>query len=231
MEKIIDRFERVINKSVRELTENDLIEILQDENYHDFFKDPDEVLILLKEIFKLNKDAVVRRQISLTIYSIELVKSEATLDATFNSYSNDEITRETLESTVKEFISSDDTLLSLIAVSCALLSLENINLSEYEEKIKDDFNCLKEIFNSIGNTNDSYLTKTTLLNYIFQIREEYYIKYSVDLLDNLDWIEDQLKEIHNFEDEYLRKNIPTSVDITPEQLGYIDITKLKDKGD
>ena len=231
MEKIIDTFEKRIGKSIRELTENELIEILKAEEYRDFFKDPDSSLIILDAINQLNKYEKIKKETSLIIFNIKLLRAEAIVDSEFNSYKSNEITRDDLENKVISFIESDDTFLSTVAVSCALISLETIEVRKYKDIIIKNFNGIRETLNIIKSEPDSYPLRISLLEFIFQIREDYFVKYDDDLLKDLDWVNTELDEIHQYEDMAIRKAMPKEINIDPEQLGFIDITKLNEGGE
>ena len=232
MEKIIDIFEKKVGKSIRELTEEDIIDILKNEGYRDFFKNPDNALIILGAISKMNTYETVRKEAALVSYNIMLIRAEALVDSAFNSYSDDEIDANELKEKIKNFIlDKDDRLLSLVAVACSLLSLGEMDVSAYLDNIDGDIAYVKEILDTIWDLDSSYPMKVSLFEFLFQIREDYFIRYNTDILKDIEWINLRLKELHEYEDEFLRKDLPKEVPVEPEELGHIDITKLnKRKG-
>ena len=105
-----------------------------------------------------------------------------------------------------------------------MIALEDLNLSEEQDLIQSSTEKLEQIFKNFGSMENSYPIRCDLIDLIHQVREIYFERYNKEIL-NEKWISDEEDKLTDFEDEKIEE-IP-DCGIEPEELGYLDITKLK----
>ena len=233
--KLIDRFEKQYGKSVRELNIDSLNKLISNEKYSSFFKNPDNFLEILKEIKRFHTDEKFKQVLQTIISSVELVKTEATLDSVFASYKKDEIEKEELLEKVKTMIADENPIVSISAILCSFIGFDDFDISL--EEFKKKFESLMKLYEELSEDfKISYKLRCDLLDILYSSRDEYFNKTSIDVVDSIkdfkSWEDNVLDALHSFEDKIIAENGLEpfkQVNIKPEELNLIDITKLKEK--
>lgn len=224
--RAIEKFEKQLNKKLEALTYDDLLKIMQDEKYKEFFATPKSTLEIISELIDRNLDKNFVKELYTTKYSIELVWDETLIDNTFTRYKKKEITKEKLGEELKFYRKSSNSLLSISAFLCTMIGAPEIDLKNDEERLIDAIKSCNDIFYEISDYSSSYKLRCDIVDLIYTIREYWWNRYEADILNNINWVDNETDALTEFEHK-LTGNKINGINIKPEQMGFIDITKLK----
>lgn len=225
--RTIEKFEKQLNKKLEALTYNDLLVVMQDEKYKEFFATPKNTLEIISELIDRNLDKNFVKELYTTKYSLELVWDETLIDNIFTKYKKKEIIKEKLEEELKFYRKSSNSLLSISAFLCTMIGAPEIDLKSDEERLIDAIKYCKDIFEyEISDCSSSYKLRCDIVDLIYTTREYWWNKYETDILKDIDWVDNETDALTEFEHK-LTGNKINGINIKPEQMGFIDITKLK----
>lgn len=220
----INIFEKEIGITLEKLDYEKLLLIMQNSKYKKFFNTPKKTLDILDAIIEVNRNQNFIKELYTTKYSIELVEDECLIENLFKKMQENKITQDELLKELKDIRNSSDCLFSISAFLCSLVSkFENIREEEniLIERIKET----EKIFNLISDIS-SYKLKCDIIDLIYQVREYWFDAYGTDILLNISWVDNETDKLAEYEEKIYGKI--KSVNIKPEELGLIDITKLKE---
>ena len=233
---LIDDFERTIGKPVRLLSTSDLINLLRDGSIiKKYFTSIENSIILLDTIEKINEDPEVRCTVYTIRESLELREAWILIDTLFKKFRHGEISREELSKTISDYTKSSNIILALLTYECVLSVLVDINLSKDQQHIKDLVEKSKDIFNKLTvNIAVSYQMQTALADLLYTLNADNFDRYGEEI--DLKWLDKIVSKFNEFqeeiyqldESEYKFGGYQTGK-LLPEDLGLIDITKLKEE--
>ena len=220
--KTIQDFEKFLGKRASDTTEDDLIKFFTETDFKE--QTPHVIVDFLETLM----DHVSNENFKKDIFSIrtasQLLEDEEIIDSIFSNYRLGKITRDELLNRIKQNFQSDDPIFVFSNMLCSMIALEDLNLSEEQDLIQSSTEKLEQIFKNFGSMENSYPIRCDLIDLIHQVREIYFERYNKEIL-NEKWISDEEDKLTDFEDEKIEE-IP-DCGIEPEELGYLDITKLK----
>lgn len=221
----LSQLKQKIGIKIEDLNEETLLYILKNPEYKNFFNDRRLFLGLLDEILERNQDKNFLKEIYTIKYSLELLQNEEIISNLFTSYRNESITREKLLETMKNYRNSEDSIFVISVFICSLIALPDVDLSLEIEKLEKNIEKVKSIFENLGELKGSYNLRCDLIDLICQIRTKIFSVYNHSI--DISWLDKEIDKIDEFTLEILNKRELPEINIKPEQLGFIDITKLK----
>jgi len=227
MKNLIDNFEKQFGKSVRNLTESDLEKCISDKKYAVYFSE-DNVFLFIDGLIKLNSNSNFIKTLVALKYSLSLEINERIISALFSKYRNNIINRDELIKQMNEIKQKD--FISVISVDlCSMIALSNLDISSDESLLKTSIEDIKDkIFLMIGSDIEkTHKLRCDLLDLIYQTRENFFSKYQTDILQDITWVDEETSKLTEWDDAKEKESTFPSAKISPEELGLIDITKLK----
>lgn len=225
----IKTFENKIGMRIEDLNEEKLIEIIKNPDNIEFFKETKTTLDLLDIILEKHRDEAFLKEILTLKHSTEMIDNERLLNDVFEKYRNEKITREKLVEELRRFLDSSDPKFVISTIICMLIALGDIDLSGDIELIKSNIEKFKNIFDTIGKIEKSYQLRCDLIDLMYILRAKFFENYAIEL--EMNWVDTEVDRIDEFASKLLESQAGTSeipeIDIKPEELGFIDITKLK----
>lgn len=226
--KLIDNFEKDIRKPVRFLDEDDLNKIFNNDNLmKKYFIDPEKCDEILDEIIKRCNSSKTIETLIILKNKLIMLRCQSKINDIFSDYRAGSIDRQRLLEEMKKMRETADSIEMLSAILCSLISLSDVSLLEDKADIQNGIEGIHRIIKSLGDIKESYSLRCDLIDLIYQVREWYFTRNQVDLLKDIEWVTEETNKLNEFEDSMLEE-IP-DINISPESLGYIDITKLKGK--
>lgn len=222
--RILEQFEKQLNKKLEVLTYNDFLELLKNDNYSFYFSNTKNALEIITGLIERNNDKNFIKELFTLKYQIEIVEDEEIIESLFNRFKNKEITKEKLDETLKNYRTSTDPLFVISVFLCSLINKNDIE--NEKEKLINDIKNSENIFFNISDYNTSYDLRCSIIDLIYAIREYWWNAYETDILENINWVDNETDALIKFKNEKIGNEIK-SLDIKPEQMGFIDITKLK----
>ena len=226
---LLKEFEVKTKVLAKDLTEKKLIEIMETEEFSYFFSNSFKAVELFDEIILEVKNPIFIKELNTVRHTFNLLHIEKLLTLLFAARESEEIDDKKFQTRIISNFNSDDPLFAISTLACILVSkyeLEIIGNDEYFEIFKKNISSLDKIFESLGRVENSYRFRTEVLDFLYTLREEYFIEFNKDLLESADWLERELQILNTFEESFINANEIDSVDIPPNSLGLIDITKL-----
>lgn len=222
---MIKKFEKRIGKTVENITEDELYKFIKDANlYEDFFKFSDFKLDLIDRLLKRNSEDEFGKNLICLRYETELEQDEKILDKTFEQYRNKQITREELLEKMEKFKGSLDPIFVISTFICSLLVLDDVDLRNDIDKINMNIGRMKMIFDEIERNEKSLNLRCNMIDLLYYLRTRFFETYNIVL--DISWVDNEVDLIDKFLSDKLNRELP-EINIKPEQLGFIDITKLK----
>ena len=83
----------------------------------------------------------------------------------------------------------------------------------------------KPIFESLGRIESSYQIRADLIDLLYTVRTKVFVEYGESI--DVSWVDEETNKLDEFGFELLNNRELPEINIKPEQLGFIDITKLK----
>jgi len=130
---------------------------------------------------------------------------------------------------MKQYRESSDPLFVISVFICSLIAIQDVDLSTEKNVLIENIKKVEEIFNQIGRIENSYVLRCDIIDLIYQVRERYFLAYEEDILKEISWVDQKADEVNLFAEKTLNTETLPKINIKPEQLGFIDITKLKNK--
>lgn len=221
----ISEFEKRTGIRLEDLKEENFIKILQNPEYNELFSDKNSLMDLLDEILNRNQDIEFKKELNSVKVMLQLSIDEEIIDNLFKRYRNNEITREKLLETMKIYRTSTDPIFVLSVFICSLIALKDVDLREEKAILIDSIEKIKLIFNDLGKIENSYQVRADLIDLLYTVRTKFFIEYEDEL--DISWVDDETDKLDQFTFEFLKNRELPEVNIKPEELGFIDITKLK----
>lgn len=153
----------------------------------------------------------------------ELQLCEKDIDEIFTKYVEDN-DRDTLLDLVKYTISEKKGIPSVSMALCTMIALEDQDISIYYKIVFESINNLFLRISTLELDESTYTTYCDVLDLIIQT--QFYWNSRYDSKIDVSGLDECLVELHNFEYEVLESGKRSSVDIEPELLELLDITKL-----
>ena len=226
---LLKQFEKEIGFSVQELTEEKLIEILTDEEYSHFFTYHSRAVELFDEIIPEIENDLFLKELNTVRHTLNLSNIADLLQKLFESRKKEEITDEEFQEKIQKNFESEDPIYVISTLVCLLLSKHSMNIDENFESFKNNIVKIKDIFSNLGRIENSYSFRIELIDLLYTAQQEYFFIYEKDLLEGINWLEEEVDKITEFENNFNPETFE-EIDITPEDLGLIDITKLPKEG-
>lgn len=222
---LLKQFEKETGIQIKDLNEDKLIKIMMDSSYEHFFKSHNKAVELFDDILLYINDDEFKKELFTVRHSFNLLNVEKLLQNLFNSIKNEEITDEEFQNKILQIFESSDPIYVISTLICLLISKYKLDVSNYFEIFKNNVSKIKEIFNTIGRIENSYRFRTEVIDFLYTAQQEFFFEYEKDILENSDWIEFEIDKLTEFEETF-KEEVFESIDIPPEALGLIDITKL-----
>lgn len=223
--RIINQFEKKLNKKLEALSYNDFLDILKNDNYKEFFSNTRDTLEIITTLIERNPNKDFIKELYTLKFQTEMLEDENIINSLFTKARNKEITKEKLEETLKNFRTSIDPLFVVSVFLCSLV--EGSNLKDEETKLIEAIkNIEMNIFSQISDYETSYQLRCSIIDLIYTVREYWWNVYETDILEGINWVDNETDALINFKNQKLGNEIK-SLNIKPEQMGFIDITKLK----
>ena len=222
------KFELIAGITLEGLNEENFTNILKNPEYKEFFEDKKKFLDLLDEILYRNRDQEFLKEINTVKYTIQLFQDEEIISNLFRQYREEKITREKLLETMETYRKSTDPIFVVSVFICSIIALKDVNLSSEFKKLEENIEKFETILKSLGKIENSYALRCDLVDLVYQVKTKIFAEYKYSLNINLEWVDEEIDKLNEFEFEFLnnRKELP-EINVKPEQLGFIDITKLK----
>lgn len=218
------KFELITGITLEGLNEKNFTNILRNPEYKEFFEDKKKFLDLLDEILNRNQDKDFLKEINTLKYSLEMIQDEEIIDNLFKRYRDEKITREKLLETMESYRKSSDPIFVVSVFICSMIALSDVDLSNDINILIDNIEKIKSIFENLGKIENSYKLRSDLIDLIYTVRSKIFVEYGVDI--NVDWVDSETDKLDEFGFKMLNRELP-EINIKPEELGFIDITKLK----
>ena len=202
---------------------------MKEPKFAHFFLDTKEAMDLLDKLIDKNRDNNFKKELNTIKISIQLLDNEKIIDTVFKNYREDKIKREELLKTLKRYRNSSDPLFVVSVFICSLIATQDVNLSQERNILVKNVNDLKALLDNLGRFENSYVLRCNIIDLIYQVRERYFIAYEDDILAGIKWVDAAADELNDFAEKTLSTEVLPKLNVKPEQLGFIDITKLKNK--
>lgn len=158
----------------------------------------------------------------------KIYKSESEIDSIFSKYKEDNI-RDSLKESCISMITSEDQIDSISASLCTMIALEDVDISIYYNSVSNSVNNLFKQISTMSIEKISYSLHCDILDLLIQL--QFYWNSRYDKKIEIEGLDEHLSRLHEFEYNVLESGKNPSVNIDPEDLELLDITKLKRKGD
>lgn len=224
---ILNEFEKEIGISAEMLDEKAMIQIMANPEYSHFFTNTKEAIDLLDSLIEKNQDSTFKKELNTIKISIQLLENEDIINKIFKKYRDNKITRAELLKDLERFRNSSDPIFVISVFICSLIATQDVDLKIEEDKLKKAILETKNLVDDLGRLENSYLLQCNIVDLIYQVRERYFDVYEIDILKDIPWVDEKADELNEYEYELNNGFVVPNVDVTPEQLGFINITKLK----
>lgn len=221
----VESYLKANNKTPSQLTENDLDIILNDPNNRNYFSNVENFKRIIENLILHKLDPKVKEDLYITKYSIDVMEDENLINDLFRKYRRKLITRTEIFETIDEYFTSSDPFFVVLTSICVLMTLFDYKLQEKEEIIKSSLGKIKEILSGFSSIEKTYTLQSNIMDLVYNLREKYFEAYDVDLFED-DYFEKHTIEMNRLEEETIMQEIP-EIPVKPEEMGFIDITKLK----
>ena len=223
--KYLNNFKKITGVEPSSLTEDIFITILQNKHYKELFDTPEKNINLIEELLTLQFPLEFKKELYSVKYSIQLVQNEEIINSTFNLFTEKKINRNQLKEKLENFFNSSDPLFVISSILCSIIAFQDKNIINYKDLISENIIKIKNIFdNELGRIETTYPVRCTIVDLIYQFRENYYQLTGEDISNEIKWVDDETDKLITYKNSLIK---PFESDIPPEQLGCIDITKLK----
>lgn len=225
---LIKKFEQCINKKIDNLTEEDFLNILNSDILIENFKSISEIYNLFNDLSSENFSESILKLINTIKEQFSLINNEELLTNAFDEYLNNSLTREELIEKLKLFENSDDPIFSISAYICSMISLNEVDLKDEEEKIVKKISEIEKILSNLSPLEQSYSIQCEIIDLIYTLREKYFEIYDVDLLLENEWVDQTTLNLNIYGLKYVEKTIvPKNFKYKPSELGLL---YTKEKG-
>ena len=220
----IKEFEKKIGKTVDNITEAEFYNLFKDEKLVEtFLKFPDFRLDLIDRLMYRNEGNDFAKDLLTLRYETELEQDEKILDVTFTNYRENKITRDELLEKMENYKNSLDPIFVISTFICSLLVLDDVDLKKDIEKINMNIGRIKMIFDEIPKNEKSLDLRCNLIDLLYYLRTRFFESYGIVL--DVSWVDNEVDIIDEYLSKKLNRELP-EINIKPEELGFIDITKL-----
>ena len=218
---LINKFEKEFGKSLLYIKNSEFIEIFNKkklaDKYFKSFRDVTDILAFLE------KNSELKEFSNILGLKLSLRKTESALDNIFSRYKEDN-DFEKLKDTIISMILSEDALDSISATLCMLIASYELDLSIYYNIVQKNIDSVFKIIDILPIIEESYSIHCDIIDLLIQLEFYWNNRYDDKITVKL---EEHLEKLHNFEYKVFENSEISSVDISPEVLGLLDITKLK----
>jgi hypothetical protein len=237
-EKMIDLIESKFKINLRKATAQEVSALFQNGKFKSLFNEDNQndFADLLSGIGKIIEEKDTRDVIiaSQMIHSLILARSR--IISYFDSYEDSAIGHEDLVASVQSEIDSDNEIAALNAI---LINYEsNLNLKISSRKLVENLKKISRKLVDILTTKFTYYYKAILIDLVCEVLDRYFtdegVKVCQENPDIWTWVKDEIHKLQEVEDKDFHR--PSEFDIEedsqlPEELGLLDITKLKKRGE
>lgn len=230
----MNKINKMLNKSSEDINLNDVILLSKNEEALKIFsEDLNTGFEFFKDVFNNNKDKDVVREIKPLFYDFKLKIIEKELGSFYRKFEKDKNV-DTLLKSLDEYISSDDFLKSISASIVYIIgSINGLDLTstKYLELLKNNLKELEKLIYALE-METSFPIICELIDLLYSFRNLYFNKYNIDIMDDTTEIQEYIKKLNDFAEPLYKKledeakNIVEKENINPEDMGFIDITKL-----
>jgi len=223
---LINDFKKEFNiNEITDLDQDQLADILSSDKCKKFFTSYNKAINLIDELDAEIIDENIKKQLYVIKLTLSLSQNEAALIDTFTPYHQMNVTREELIERLNSLLKSEDPTFVLSTFVCMRYALPDYKPEVSKETMVEILAKMKEIFNKLDDLLLSYRIRCDLLDLIYQAAEDYFQCYDTPLDEYMKWVNDESTKNNLFEEQFISR---TTADIAPEEIGLIDITKLKD---
>ena len=225
---LLKEFELKTGISAKGLTEEILVEIMKNERFEEFFSKPGKTVELIDELLSELSDSDFKKEIHTARETFNLANIEYLISKIFSDFKNEKINEDDFEKKIVSAFNSLDPIYSISMLVCVLISkydLKEFEKCDYFETFKSAISQIENIFHSLGRIENSYRYRTEIIDFLYTAREEYFLRFEKDILEDCGWLEMEIDKLDEFESQFISNEFP-EIDISPNELGLIDITKL-----
>lgn len=218
---LINKIEKEIGASLRYISKERFITAINNKKLiSKYFNTTQNILDILEFI---NQNDNLKEISEILELSVLMNKTENFIDSLFSRYleNND---RGPLVDAMLELVKSNNAVESLSGTLCTLVALEDQNLNIYYNNVAKNIETLVDKLDRLQITKESYSIQCDIIDMI--IRVSFYWESRYDTKFDLEKLYKHLDLLHNFEFEVFDKGVYKSVEVEPENLGLLDITKL-----
>lgn len=224
--KLLNTFEKEFGIPLSRISEKKFLDIFSQKNlgkkYFINLKNTEEILNFISE------NPNLRNFSNIMLMKAKIYKSESEIDSIFSKYKEDNI-RDSLKESCISMITSEDQIDSISASLCTMIALEDVDISIYYNSVSNSVNNLFKQISTTSIEEISYSLHCDILDLLIQL--QFYWNSRYDKKIEIEGLDEHLSRLHEFEYNVLESGKNPSVNIDPEDLELLDITKLKRKGD
>lgn len=227
MTRLLNDFQKMVGKDLTKLSTQEFTEIINDSRYVNFYvNNAFEILVDMLDLENIDKDL---RRTLWEIYLNLLYKIDVkTIAAEIDKHTAGEISDEDFMAKCKEYFEeSEDPVLALLTF--ITVGSLGIDIKFAKETVISNIKRLEELFMHLTPGSIlSFSTRNDYLTLLYNVKVE--ANYSFgdeDILKDFSWVKEAQEEFDKEIAEVIDA-LPES-EAAPEELGLIDITKLKNK--
>lgn len=230
----IYEFETEVGKRIEDLTVDDLRKISKNEEIMKSLATMDDGRKIIMRIAQVNKNEDVQLDILPALLYYDIYGSEKTLEGMYIDYQAFE-DKERLLNEFEKVLKNGQPLEKVNAYIFGLEVLDGFDFTPYKEDILLTIDSVADKLKKL-NAERNLQIVCDILDRIYTIQQLYYERYNIDILEkNLDTLNECVSTINKLTEKYyndlmsgISDNIPD--DITPEDIGFLDMTKFGTNG-
>ena len=237
-EKALDTVERKFGINFRTASPDRIFMLFQQEGFRKMFDEDkqDDFSHLLSGMGKVIEDTETKDTITASYLLHQLILSRTRIMSYYDSYEDGAMTRDELIAAMDAEIGSAEEVPALNAI---LLNYESaLDLKISSEKLVDILKSLEAKISAIKTTKHTYYQKAMLIDFICSALDAYFraegVKICQDNPDIWAWVKAEIAELQRVEDTEFHRlsefDLPEDSHV-PEELGLLDITKLRKQGE
>ena len=224
--KLLNAFEKEFGTPLSRISEKKFLDIFSQKDlgrkYFANSKNTEEILNFISE------NANLKNFSNIMIMKAKIYKSESDIDSIFSKYKEDNI-RDSLKESCISMITSENSIDCVSSSLCTMIALEDVDISIYYNNVSNSVNSLFKQISTMNIERISYSLHCDILDLLIQLQFYWNSRYEKKI--EIDGLDNHLSRLHEFEYTVLESGRNPSIDIDPEELELLDITKLKKKGD
>lgn len=154
---------------------------------------------------------------------LRLNTCEEEIDQIYTRYLEDK-NRPNLIKAMLTKVESNDAVEVISAALCMMISLEDTNIEIYYNTVSRSYTELIKHLEQIPISKETYQLQCDLLDLLLEMCYYWNSKYENKIKEEL--LDEKLKKLHTFEFEEFEGSTTPSLDMTPEDIGLLDITRI-----